>query len=200
MNFYISDLHFGHKNIASFDNRPFKTPEKNDNLIIENWNRAVGFDDDVYILGDVSQYNSTKTIEIIKNLNGRKHLIRGNHDNKILKNPKMREQFVEICDYKEITTDDGKGLILCHYPIVAFKNHYYGWIHFYGHVHNSWEYDVIEQARLESIKVSKKPCCMFNVGVMMPWMDYTPKTFTQVIKTYNDWYGEKVAREAFEEV
>lgn len=195
MNFYISDLHFGHKNIASFDNRPFKTPEENDNLITENWNSAVGFDDDVYILGDVSQYNSTKTIKIIKNLNGRKHLIRGNHDNKILKNPKMREQFVEICDYKEITTDDGKGLILCHYPIVAFKNHYYGWTHFYGHVHNSWEYDVIEQARLESIKVSKKPCCMFNVGAMMPWMNYTPKTFTRVLTAYNEQYFKKLIKE-----
>lgn len=26
-----------------------------------------------------------------------------------------------------------------------------------------------------------KPCQMFNVGVMMPWMDYTPRTLDEII-------------------
>ena len=64
MNFYISDLHFGHKNALSFDNRPFTTIEEHDNLIINNWNEVVNIDDDVYILGDISWYNVSKTIEI----------------------------------------------------------------------------------------------------------------------------------------
>lgn len=49
MNFYISDLHFGHKNALSFDDRPFTTIEEHDNLIIKNWNEVVNIDDDVYI-------------------------------------------------------------------------------------------------------------------------------------------------------
>lgn len=191
MNFYLSDLHLGHKNTMAYDSRPFATTEENDNKIIENWNNAVGADDDVFILGDVSWHNSTDTIETFKNLNGNKHIIRGNHDNKILKNSKMREQFVEITDYKEITSDDGSGLVLCHYPIIAFKNHYYGWTHFYGHVHNTWEYGLIEQARMQSIEISGKPCNMINVGVMMPWMNYTPKTYTEIINAYNDYCSER---------
>lgn len=185
-NYYIADLHFGHQNILSFDNRPFETVEENDNAIIARWNSAVGYDDDVYVLGDISWYNSTQTIEILKGLNGNKHLIRGNHDNKILKNPKLREQFVEITDYKEITNDSGKGLVLCHYPILAFKNHYNGWVHFYGHVHSTWEYKIIKDAARMSERVSNSPCDMINVGCMMPWMDYRPKTFDEIVNLYHE--------------
>ena len=70
-NFFIADTHFGHQNCLSFDNRPFKTIEEHDDALINNWNNAVGIDDDVYLLGDISWYNSTNTIEIIKQLNGR---------------------------------------------------------------------------------------------------------------------------------
>lgn len=184
MNFFTSDLHFGHENCLAFDNRSFSSIEENDQVLINNWNDVVSCEDHVYVLGDISWHNSTKTIEIFKQLNGAKTLIRGNHDSKVLKNPKMREQFIEIVDYKEITFDDGRGLVLCHYPILAFKNHYYNWTHFYGHVHNTWEYDLIERARHESVEISGKPCNMINVGCMMPWMNYTPKTFTEIMSTY----------------
>lgn len=190
MNFYIADLHFGHQNILGFDNRPFDTIEENDVALIDNWNNVVGIDDDVYVLGDISWYNSTKTIEIFKQLNGNKHLIRGNHDTKVLKNPKMREQFVEICDYKEITSDNGIGLVLSHYPIVAFKNHYRGWWHFYGHVHNTWENDLIDEVKAVSITRSGMPLNMINVGAMMPYIQYTPKTFTEIIEAYIEAYKE----------
>lgn len=54
MNYFISDLHFGHKNCLSFDNRPFKSIEENDETIIKNWNNTVKIDDDIYLLGDIS--------------------------------------------------------------------------------------------------------------------------------------------------
>lgn len=185
-NFYIADLHFGHRNVLSFDSLPFTSIEEHDDTLIENWNNVVGIDDDVYILGDFSWYGSMKTIKILQQLNGNKHLIRGNHDNKFLKNPKAREEFVEICDYKEIIDDDGKGIVLCHYPIIAFKNHYNGWWHFYGHVHNTKENDFVEKVKMQSIRTLGFPLNMVNVGVMMSYMNYRPKTFTEILQDVDD--------------
>ena len=117
MNYFIADLHFGHQNALAFDARPFKTIEEHDQTIIGNWNDKVDIDDDTYILGDVSWYNVTKTMDIIKSLNGNKHLIIGNHDKKLLKNRDFRNLFVEVLDYKELSLSDGKGIVLSHYPI-----------------------------------------------------------------------------------
>ena len=83
MNYFIADLHLGHKNCIFFDSRPFKTMEEHDETIIKNWNNTVGIDDDVYLLGDISWYNTTKTTEIFNNLNGNIHLIKGNHDDRL---------------------------------------------------------------------------------------------------------------------
>ena len=155
MNYFIGDLHFGHVNCLSFDNRPFKTIEDHDAVLIKNWNNVVGIEDDVYILGDISWYNTTKTLEILKQLNGHIHLIRGNHDHKHLKNRELQSMFVEITDYKELHipgTDDKKnsnGVVLCHYPIPCFNHHYYGWCHLYAHVHNSFEWNMMERIKYE---------------------------------------------------
>ena len=35
MNFYISDLHFGHYNVLKYDNRPFSSIEEMDKKMIE---------------------------------------------------------------------------------------------------------------------------------------------------------------------
>lgn len=65
MNFFISDTHFGHKNCMAFDNRPFATVEECDAAIINNWNKAVSYNDDVYLLGDMSWYNATKRLRFL---------------------------------------------------------------------------------------------------------------------------------------
>lgn len=181
MNYFISDLHFGHKNVLKFDNRPFKTIEEHDKYLIKKWNETVNIDDDVYILGDISWYNSTKTIEIFKNLNGNKHLIKGNHDNKILRNAKLRELFMEIVDYKELYIDNNLIIVLSHYPMPCFNKRFYGSYHLYGHVHNSLDWNVIENTRKELEKITHKACLMYNVGAMMDYINYTPRTLDEII-------------------
>lgn len=183
MNYFIADLHFGHKNALSFDNRPFKDIEEHDEALIKNWNNKVTIDDDVYILGDISWHNSTRTIEIMRTLNGNKHLIKGNHDGRLLKNAELRKEFLEITDYKELTLEDGKGIVLCHYPIPCFKNHYYGWYHLYGHVHNGFEWNMMENVKRQMTELYDTPCEMYNVGCMIPYMEYTPRTLKEIIHT-----------------
>lgn len=187
--FFISDLHFGHRNCLAFDNRPFKTIEEHDAQLINRWNSVVGEADDVWILGDISWYDAQKTIQVFKQLNGRKHLCIGNHDEKLLKNKELRNLFVEICNYKEIVIeDDGirTGVVLCHYPIPCYNKHFYGWYHFYGHVHNSFEWNMMERVRYEMAALYDKQCHMYNVGCMMSYMDYTPRKFKEIISAGNE--------------
>lgn len=188
--FFIADLHLGHKNILSYDNRPFTDIETHDNYIISKWNETVGFDDEVWLLGDVSWHSSTKTIDFLKNLNGIKHLIIGNHDKKLLRNRDFQSQFQSVQDYKElqITKSDGQGselLVLSHYPIPCFNRHYYGAYHFYGHVHDSYEWNMLEHLRRQFEELYTQPCNMINIGAMLPYMNYTPRTFNEIIEKYD---------------
>ena len=176
--FFTADLHFGHKNVIAFDDRPFKDIESHDAELIDRWNNKVGIDDEVYILGDISWHNSTKTIEILKQLNGNLHLIKGNHDAKLLKNRDVQKMFVEICDYKELYIADGKILVLCHYPLPCFKNHYYGSYHFYGHVHTGVEHNMMPNVKRQMGESNHMPCNMHNVGTML-WK-FEPVTFEEV--------------------
>lgn len=181
--FYISDLHFGHKNVLAFDNREFPNIEAHDEALIERWNSVVGIDDDVWILGDISWYPATKTIEIFNRLNGTKHLCVGNHDKKLLRNQDVRNLFAEIVDYKEIQLGE-IGVVLCHYPIPCFNHSFYGWYHLYGHVHVSFEWNMMKQVAYEMEALYGKTNRMYNVGCMIPGMDYTPRTLEEIIQIF----------------
>lgn len=182
MNYFISDLHFGHKDCLAFDNRPFISVEDHDEALIYNWNKTVGINDDVYLLGDISWHNSTRTIEIFKNLNGNIHLIKGNHDSKLLRNRELQQRFCEITDYKELSLEDNKIIVLCHYPIPCFNKHYYGSYHLYGHVHTGFEDNMMAQAKYQMVNLYGKPCNMYNVGCMKDYMGYTPRTLEEIIE------------------
>lgn len=181
--YFIADLHFGHKNCLAFDNRPFKNIDEHDSEIIKRWNDAVGIDDEVWILGDISWYNATKTIEIFNQLNGVKHLCVGNHDKKLLKNKDVRGLFMEVVDYKELMFNN-QTIVLSHYPIPCFNAHYYGAYHLYGHVHTGFEYNLMERVKYEMTALYDKPCNMFNVGCMVKGMDYTPRTLEEIIEIF----------------
>lgn len=180
--YFISDLHFGHKNCLSYDNREFPSIEEHDEALIKNWNEAVGIDDEVWILGDVSWHNATKTNEILSRLNGIKHLCIGNHDKKLLRNEQFRKFFIEIVDYKELYLSKDKGIVLCHYPIPTYNHHYTGWVHLYGHVHTSFEWNMIKQFQYEMRALYLHESNMYNVGCMIPGMDYTPRTLEEIIE------------------
>lgn len=67
MKYYISDLHIGHKNILSFDNRPFFDLEDMKQTIIRNWNSVVSAHDDVYVLGDMF-WNNNEALDTLGQL------------------------------------------------------------------------------------------------------------------------------------
>jgi len=78
MRFFTSDHHFFHKNVLIYCNRPYNSVEEMNEQLIRKWNDVVKEDDDVYHLGDFSL--SAKALHVVRQLNGRKILIPGNHD------------------------------------------------------------------------------------------------------------------------
>lgn len=174
--FYIADWHYGHANVIAYDNRKFKNVDEMNAILIERWNSAVTKDDTVYVLGDMFWCKDDKAIEVLERLNGHKILIRGNHDSKA---GKFIEKFDMVVGYMEIK-DEGEHVVLCHYPIPCFNGHSKGWYHLYGHVHNSFEANMMEHQKYLMEQLYLCPCNMYNVGAMMDYMDYTPRTLTEI--------------------
>lgn len=180
--FFTSDLHFGHANIIRYDDRPFASVGDMDNTIISNWNKKVSSNDKVYILGDVSWYDATRSAEILNELNGRKILITGNHDKNI--GSISRQCFEYVAPYEELHLPGNDHLVLCHYPITFFNRHHYGAYMLYGHVHNSHEWNFVKNYQRELHELDIK-CNMCNVGCML-W-DYEPVTFKEIDARLNVW-------------
>lgn len=140
--FVISDTHFGHKNIMKYEDRYSKlgveTIEEHDKVLIDLWNTTVKQNDLIYILGDFSFRKGEATNELLKQLNGDKVLIKGNHDIYLDNKNFDKSLFKGIYDYKEIRYK-GVEVILMHYPIYRFKHMERDKaVHLFGHIHNCY--------------------------------------------------------------
>ena len=192
MNYYISDYHFGHEKILEYDKRPFANTKEMEDALVENWNATVKLGDTVYILGDfVWKGTDDEWIRILRRLTGNKVLICGNHDIRIDKySGKLRKQFSDIKEYKEIPETNIRQVVLSHYPILLYKNAARPRsIMLCGHVHITAENDLLEKwvaeiraARMEPDSNVVNLAQIYNVGCMMPWMAYTPRTLDQIIQ------------------
>lgn len=169
MIFFISDTHFGHKNIIKYDNRPFPSIQKHDETIISNWNETVSYEDTVYFLGD---FAFDKVAKIYDRLAGTKVFIKGNHDKQLYRF--CKEEKVPLPSYLEIEIPDEdrsrgfQSIVLCHYPIAEWNRCHHGAWHLYGHTHgNSW-YDREFQGKYKCL----------NVGA--PCIGYTPISYEAI--------------------
>lgn len=78
--YLTSDLHFGHEREFLYGPRGFNTIQEHDEAVITQWNEIVQEDDDVYACGDLMLNDNEHGLECLRRLNGRLHLVRGNHD------------------------------------------------------------------------------------------------------------------------
>lgn len=78
--YFTSDLHFCHDREFLYKPRRFDSIDKMNNAIVERWNSIVDNDDEVYVLGDIMLNDNEKGIGLLKKLNGKIHIIIGNHD------------------------------------------------------------------------------------------------------------------------
>lgn len=163
---FTSDTHFYHKQIIEFCNRPVpgiweknplspgeplytteqQTAMMND-WLIANWRAKVKPTDEIYHLGDFFFCGQQAAAAILKQLPGRKHWIKGNHDYKLTK--QLSQFFESIQNYKFIHVplkyedDDGKlqqynqPIALFHFPIMSWDGMAHGSWHLHGHCHGS---------------------------------------------------------------
>ena len=167
MIYFIADTHFSEENIMRYENRPFaNVTEMNDELLVR-WNGVVNQDDQVYILGDFGADGQERYI--LNQLNGKKYLIKGNHD--VKPNQYYRDSgFEEVYDHPIIIKN---FWILSHEPLYMNRNMPYA--NLFGHVHDS---PII------------KTCSGYHYCVSVERINYTPISFEDVILAVQNKMGK----------
>lgn len=129
--------------------------------IVKNWNETVNPKQTVVHMGDWS-FNSNRNanIELIKKLNGKIILIKGNHEKPAMQ---VSTHFESVHDYLEIFIGTTR-ICAFHYPIHEWNQAHRGAWMLHGHTHIKDDYDP-----------KLKRC---NVGIMN-W-NYKPISFEQL--------------------
>lgn len=149
--------------------------------MIEKWNKKVSKEDNVYILGDFSWGSSKATKDILNRLNGKFYLIKGNHDY-YLKDKTVAEYFEWVKDYAEIN-DNGKRVILSHYPILFYNGQWRKSWMLHGHIHNTNDQQKLTEVidKLKQTYDDGEPFQMINC--FCAYSGYVPLTL-------EDWIAE----------
>ena len=159
MIFLESDSHYFHSKIIEYCNRPFKTAEKMNNTLIECHNSVVSKEDEVYHLGDFSFGNLDQTKQILKKLNGKHHLIIGNHD-KFSWKEYIDIGFSSVQRFMYLSLPNIGCVGLSHDPAIATIDQTIPWIT--GHIHNLYD------------------CCNNTINVGVDVRDFTPISTQQL--------------------
>jgi calcineurin-like phosphoesterase family protein len=155
--FVIADLHLGHQNIIHYCRRPFSSPGEMDDVLIHNWNYRVATRDEVFYLGDLCHgRNAAAPSEYLSRLNGRIHVISGNHDEEIEGAvPNLRLQYGTM------------EFFLIHDPEKAPCDNP-GWV-IHGHLHNN------DMSRYPFINADTR-----TINVSAELLDYIPVSIPEL--------------------
>ena len=174
--FLISDTHFGHTNtwqkFTLSDGsplRPFTSTEEMDETMVENWNRVVRPQDTVYHLGDV--VIARRNLETVKRLNGRKILIRGNHD--IFRDKDYYEAGFEQIHGVRVFVDK---FILSHIPLHPDCVSGRFRVNVHGHLHSG---QIMRQCRIPELRHMQEPDPRYFC-VCVERTNFTPMHFDEV--------------------
>lgn len=157
---FTSDLHFGHRNIIRYCDRPFPLTDEGvadmDEAMVATWNAVVAADDEVWVLGVVAMGSLDRTLPRVARLQGTKHLVAGNHDRcwsgRRSSVERWRRRYAEL-GFTTITEEEtfdllGHEVLLHHFPYRGdshdLDRHLEHrptdegrWL-LHGHVHDSW--------------------------------------------------------------
>ena len=90
--YFTGCTHLGHRAITKY--RPWvKSVQHNTEIFLNQWNKTIKKKDVIYCLGDIAF--DLESLNLLKDLTGRKILVKGNHDNLVTTMQQM-EIFEEI--------------------------------------------------------------------------------------------------------
>ena len=117
---------------------------KHDQWLINKWNSVVRKQDTVYFLGDFCLKNKEYTENILRQLKGKKFLIRGNHDKSL---NGLENYFEWVGDIKEakftnnqfkfIDPNETFCVEMCHFPMLTWNRRPHGTCMVHGHSHGN---------------------------------------------------------------
>lgn len=116
MMFFTSDWHIGHERSIELDGRPFRDMDHMCEVLVSNYNACVGPGDTCFFLGDIGWLSGTRLQEVVRQLNGQRILILGNHDGNMTA---MRKRGFDVCLYNAAVVIGGRVVTLCHYPLLG---------------------------------------------------------------------------------
>lgn len=198
---FTSDLHFSHRNVIPYCNRPFKDVEEMNAHIIKTWNKTVKPFDTIYVLGDFS-LNPNWSKRIVPLLNGHKVLVAGNHDGCHISQKKCSKFLAKyLNDWHEVmihwgtlTLKNDRVVIMSHLP---YDNEYddrykqykladQGFVLLHGHLHgryikNGKQIDVSWDAHAGKILSEDELIDIINSD-----KDYIPSHLTEYYKNRKD--------------
>lgn len=140
---FTSDLHFGHRNVIRFCERPFENEKEMGEKLIENWNSVVGDNDIVFVLGDTFWFNDSRGIKkALSQLKGKTiYMLPGNHDDfehyhrvddeRIVLCPDVVVLWLQEYGQKKI-----QEIWMSHYPMMTWPHRDNGAWQLFGHIHS----------------------------------------------------------------
>lgn len=134
----VSDTHFYHDRIIEFcpNTREGKDAVEMTELMIERWNKQVKPNDHVYHAGDFCFKGKERIKSVLQRLNGKIHLIYGNHDYIIKKDKELQGYFESVQQTKNVKIGEYR-FVISHYPFAEWLDCHKGVNHIFGHLHGN---------------------------------------------------------------
>lgn len=186
--FFMSDPHYGHKNIVkgetlwktSRKTRDFSSVEDMNDKLTENINSIVKADDILICLGDFA-FGGFENIPLFrKRINCKNiYLILGNHDDHIDNDKNgYRSLFLDVSHYKILkvkreNTKKNYMFVLQHFPLASWRDMKEGFIHLFGHLHSS-DKDKIMKGKSMDVGMDGNNLLPYSIDEILEKLKYRP--------------------------
>ena len=139
--FFTSDTHFDDEFAIGYFNRPFKSMDEMNAVMVERWNQVVTDDDLVYHLGDFTPQDLSHFTKWALRLNGNIRILPGNMDRLWLQDFGINEKVQVMPPLISLAFEtlgrvgQPQVIVLCHYSMQVWERSNHGSWHLFGHSH-----------------------------------------------------------------